>query len=260
LCPAHIGVTCPAHIGVTCPAHMGVTFAPTGRGFWKVEGGIVQTKKRNARDGLSSSRGFITFVWHRGRMENISWLRVPEPAELPEDVQTLFLKANTNLGFVPNVMRAWALRPAHLMAWWAHYELIMRGESKLSRAQREMIAVAISSVNRCYYCSTTHPAFLRLELAKEARDVNLAHEIAFAPLHADLSDQDKAMLEFALKVTTESHNIGPEDHAKLRAVGLDDETIFDVAEIAAMFNFTNRLANATGIRPNPEYNDMGREK
>jgi uncharacterized peroxidase-related enzyme len=224
-----------------------------------VERQIVHTRKSDFRDDLCSSRVLITFVWHRGRMNNISWLRVPEPAELPEDVQTLFSKANSKIGFVPNVMRAWALRPAHLMAWRAHYDLIMGGESKLSKMQREMIAVAISSVNRCYYCSTTHPAFLRLELAKEGRDVNLAHEIAFAPLNADLSVQDRAMLEFALKVTTESHNVGPEDHAKLRAVGLDDETIFDVAEIAAMFNFTNRLANATGIRPNPEYNDMGRQ-
>lgn len=192
-------------------------------------------------------------------MNSISWLRVPTPAELPEEVQVLFSKANSKLGFVPNVMRAWALRPDHLMAWRAHYDLIMGGESKLTKTQREMIAVALSSVNRCFYCSTTHPAFLRLELAKEGRDINLAHEIAFAPLQTEISVQDRAILAFALKVTTESHNIGPEDHARLREVGLDDETIFDVAEIAAMFNFTNRLANATGIRPNDAYFEMGRK-
>jgi uncharacterized peroxidase-related enzyme len=189
----------------------------------------------------------------------ISWLRVPTLEELPEDVQALFAKAHDKLGFVPNVMRAWALRSTHLMAWRAHYDLIMGGESKLSKTQREMIAVAVSNLNRCYYCSTTHPAFLRLELQQEGRDVHLAHEISFAPLHADVSEQDRAILEFALKVTQASHTIGPEDHARLRAVGLDDETIFDVAEIAAMFNFTNRLANATGIRPNEEYHDMGRK-
>ena len=188
----------------------------------------------------------------------ISFLRVPQSNELPEDVQTLHGKALEKLGFIPNVMRAWALRPDHLMAWRAHYELIMLGPSKLSKAQREMIAVAVSGMNRCFYCSTTHPAMLRLALQKEGRDTNLAHEISFAPLHADVSEAEKAMLEFALKVTLESHKIGPEDHQRLRNVGFDDETIFEIAEIAAMFNLTNRLANATGIRPNDEYHAMGR--
>ena len=188
----------------------------------------------------------------------ISFLRVPTNHELPEDVQTLHGKALEKLGFVPNVMRAWALRPDHLMAWRAHYELLMLGPSKLSKAQREMIAVAVSGLNRCFYCSTTHPAMLRLALQKEGRDTNLAHEISFAPLHAEISKAEKAMLEFALKVTLESHKIGPEDHQRLRTVGFDDETIFEIAEIAAMFNLTNRLANATGIRPNDEYHAMGR--
>ena len=191
-------------------------------------------------------------------LPKISYLRVPESAELPADVQALHQKALEKIGFLPNVMRAWAIRPDHLLAWRAHYELIMTGPSKLSKAQREMIAVAVSGVNRCFYCSTTHPAFLRLELRKEGRDVNLAHEIGFAPLHASITPLEKAILEFAIKVTLESHKIGPEDHDLLRAHGLDDETIFEIAEIAAMFNLTNRLANATGIRPNDEYHMMGR--
>ena len=188
----------------------------------------------------------------------ISFLRVPASNELPEDVQTLHGKALEKLGFVPNVMQAWALRPDHLMAWRTHYELLMLGPSKLSKAQREMIAVAVSGLNRCFYCSTTHPAMLRLALQKEGRDTNIAHEISFAPLHAEIGTAEKAMLEFALKVTFESHKIGPEDHERLRTVGFDDETIFEIAEIAAMFNLTNRLANATGIRPNDEYHAMGR--
>ena len=189
---------------------------------------------------------------------HISFLRVPDPAELPDDAKALQVKALEKIGFVPNVMRAWAIRPDHLLAWRAHYELIMTGPSALTKAQREMIAVTVSGVNRCFYCSTTHPAFLRLELRKEGRDVNLAHELAFAPLHADITDAERAMLEFAIKVTLESHRIGPEDHDRLRAVGFDDTTIFEIAEIAAMFNLTNRLANATGIRPNDEYHAMGR--
>jgi uncharacterized peroxidase-related enzyme len=188
----------------------------------------------------------------------ISFLRVPTSSELPEDVQILHAKALEKLGFIPNVMQAWALRPDHLMAWRAHYELLMLGPSKLSKAQREMIAVAVSGLNRCFYCSTTHPAMLRLALGKEGRDTNLAHEISFAPLHADISEAERAMLEFALKITLESHKIGPADHERLREVGFNDETIFEIAEIAAMFNLTNRLANATGIRPNDEYHAMGR--
>lgn len=189
---------------------------------------------------------------------NISFLRIPASNAVPEEVQALHSKALEKLGFVPNVMRAWALRPDHLMAWRSHYELLMLGPSKLSKAQREMIAVAVSGINRCLYCSTTHPAMLRLALQKEGRDPKLAHEISFAPLHADISESEKLMLEFALKVTLESHKIGPEDHDRLREVGFDDETIFEIAEIAAMFNLTNRLANATGIRPNDEYHAMGR--
>jgi uncharacterized peroxidase-related enzyme len=188
----------------------------------------------------------------------ISRLPIPEPQSLPEEVQTLFAKAEEKLGFVPNVMRIFSLRPSHLMAWRNHYELLMRGESKLTLAQREMIAVVVSSLNRCNYCSTTHPAFLRLELAKEGKDPNIAAELQFAPLEADITEADKAMLEFAIRITLESHNTVPADLEKLRQHGFDDEAIFDIAEIAAMFNLTNRLVNALGGKPNPEYHSMGR--
>jgi uncharacterized peroxidase-related enzyme len=188
----------------------------------------------------------------------ISRLKVPEVDSLPEDVRELHAKAQEKLGFVPNVMRAWALRPQHLLAWRAHYDLIMSGESKLSKAQREMIAVTVSSLNRCYYCSTTHPAFLRLELKKEGREPTMDVELQFDPLEADLNPAEKAMLEFAMLVTMDSSSIDNSDIETLRRHGFDDETIFDIAQVAAMFNFTNRLANATGIRPNPEYHGMGR--
>jgi uncharacterized peroxidase-related enzyme len=190
--------------------------------------------------------------------QSISRLKVPESESLPEDVRALHAKAEEKLGFVPNVMRAWALRPQHLMAWRAHYDLIMGGESKLSKAQREMIAVTVSSLNRCYYCSTTHPAFLRLELKKEGREPTMDVELQFDPLEADLNPAEKAMLEFAMLVTMDSSSIDNSDIETLRRHGFDDETIFDIAQVAAMFNFTNRLANATGIRPNPEYHGMGR--
>jgi uncharacterized peroxidase-related enzyme len=189
----------------------------------------------------------------------ISRLRIPASTDLPEDVNALHIRAEEKLGFVPNVMRAWALRPQHLMAWRTHYDLIMGGESKLSKAQREMIAVTVSSLNRCHYCSTTHPAMLRSALRKEGRDPNMDVELQFDPLEADLTPAEKAMLEFAMLVTLDSSSIDNSDIETLRRYGFDDETIFDIAEITAMFNFTNRLANATGIRPNPEYHRIGRE-
>ncbi|MFN3265580.1 MAG: peroxidase-related enzyme [Deinococcales bacterium] len=189
---------------------------------------------------------------------NISRLPIPDSQALPEELQTLFATAKDKLGFVPNVLHIYSLRPDHLLAWRNHYELLMRGESKLTLAQREMIAVTVSSLNRCFYCSTTHPAFLRLELAKEGKDPNIASELQFAPLDADISDAEKAMLEFAIKITLESHNILPSDLEKLRQHGFADEAIFDIAEVAAMFNLTNRLINALGGKPNPEYHQLGR--
>jgi len=194
--------------------------------------------------------------------KRISFLNVPDATTLPQDAQDLQQSAREKFGFVPNVLQGWAIRPEHLVRWRAHYDLIMQGESRLTRVQREMIAVAVSSVNRCVYCSTTHPAFLRLALQDEGRDATLAHTLQSNPYHAVHDDGftpvERAIVAFALKVTTESHHITATDVEFLRAAGLDDETIFDVAQTAAMFNFTNRLANATGLMPNAEYHGMGR--
>ena len=204
----------------------------------------------------------MTFMTDTKTEGRISYLKVPAPHELPDDARALQEAGREKFGFVPNVVQGWAVRPEHLVKWRAHYDLVMLGESKLSRVQRELIAVAVSSVNRCEYCSTTHPAFLRLALIEEGRDPLLAHAVQSNPYHAihddRLSPVDRAIVAFALRVTTHSHEIGPVDLEFLRAAGLDDETIFDVAQVAAMFNFTNRLANATGLKPNDEYHAMGR--
>jgi uncharacterized peroxidase-related enzyme len=188
----------------------------------------------------------------------ISRLNIPSREELPSEVQELFAKAEDKLGFLPNVMQIFSLRPKHLLVWRTHYDLIMKGESQLSLAQREMIAVTVSSINRCFYCSTTHPAFLRLELKNENRDPNIAAELQFAPLDAEITEAERAMLEFAIKITLESHNVTATDLEKLRQQGFEDEAIFDMAEIAAMFNLTNRLINTLGGKPNLEYHSMGR--
>ena len=195
-------------------------------------------------------------------MNRISYLQVPEREKLPAEARALLDTAEEKNGFTPNVLMGWAVRPETLVRWRAHYDLIMQAESTLTRVQREMIAVAVSSVNRCVYCSTTHPAFLRVALLEDGRDPLLAHALQSNPYHA-LHDErftriERVMLAFALRVTTHSHEISPLDIETLRSEGLTDDMIFDIAQTAAMFNFTNRLANATGLRPNDEYHTLGR--
>jgi uncharacterized peroxidase-related enzyme len=184
----------------------------------------------------------------------ISRLPVPERDEVPEDVATLLAKAESKLGFVPNVMRVMAFRPTHLMKWFAHYDELMRGESLLSKAQREMIAVVVSAANRCNYCVVSHSAAVRVETG----DPTLADLLATNYRHAPLDPRDRAMLDFAHKLTVASHEAEEEDLEELRRHGFSDEEIFDIAEVAAMFNFTNRLASAFAWVPNELYHDLGR--
>src|SRR5919204_2394121 len=137
----------------------------------------------------------------------LSWLDVPAVDEVPEEIAELWQKPLEKLGFVPNVLRVFALRPAHLLAWWAYYDELMRGESGLSKAQREMIAVVVSTANRCHYCVVSHSAALR----KLTEDPVLADQLATNYKYAPLDEKDRAMLEFAEKLTVKSHRCGPQD-------------------------------------------------
>jgi len=184
----------------------------------------------------------------------MSWLRMPDESELPDDVRSLYEKPLEKLGFVPNVLRYYALRPSHLLGWNAHYEQLMRGESGLTKAQREMIAVVVSVTNRCNYCIVAHSAALR----KLTGDPVFADQIAASYKYAELEPKERAMLDFAVKLTEESHRCGPDDVEALRTAGWSDEDVFDIAETAAMFNLTNRLASSLGWQPNPEYFSLGR--
>jgi uncharacterized peroxidase-related enzyme len=184
----------------------------------------------------------------------ISRLPVPERDEVPDDVATLFAKAETKLGFIPNVMRVMAFRPEHFMKWFAHYDELMRGESGLTKAQREMIAVVVSAANKCNYCVISHAAAVRVETG----DPRLADFLATNYRHAPLEPRDRAMLDFAHKLTVASHEVEEDDLEELRRQGFTDEEIFDIAEVAAMFNFTNRLASAFAWVPNELYHDLGR--
>ncbi len=185
----------------------------------------------------------------------ISWLRVPSEAELPEELRELMETARSKFGFVPNVLRALALRPDHLLAWWRYYDPLMREEGRLSRKEREMIALVVSRFNDCEYCLASHSAYLR-ELTG---DPTLPDRIVANWRRVEeLTDRERALLAFAEAMTLDSARLKPEDLEGLRSLGLDDEAIFEAAEVAAMFNYTNRLLNALGVKPNREYYFRGR--
>jgi uncharacterized peroxidase-related enzyme len=185
----------------------------------------------------------------------LSWLRVPADDEVPDEVKEhVWAKPLEKLGFLPNVLRTFALRPRHLLSWNEHMNEVMLGDSGLTKAQREMIAVAVSAANRCHYCIVAHSAAVR----KLTKDPQLAEQLATNYRYAELEPKERAMLDFAVKLTEASHRCGPEDVEALRAAGWADEDIFDIAEVAAMFNFTNRLASGLGWVPNEEYFTLGR--
>jgi uncharacterized peroxidase-related enzyme len=182
-----------------------------------------------------------------------SWLRVPPQEDVPADVQPLFDKADEKLGFVPNVLRVYGLRPRHLELWNAFYDELMRGESTLSKVQREMIAVVVSTVNRCHYCMVSHSAFLR----KLTGDPLLVEQLRTNYAYAEIEPRERAMLDFAVKLTERSSSCTEEDVEALREAGWADEDVMDIAEVAAMFNFTNRLASGLGWVPNDEFATLG---
>jgi uncharacterized peroxidase-related enzyme len=184
----------------------------------------------------------------------ISWLRVPDEDEVPDEAKELWAKPLERLGFVPNVLRIFALRPRHLVGWWAYYDELLRGDSGLTKAQREMIAVVVSVQNRCHYCIVSHSAALR----KLTGDPALVDRLATGYKYAELDARERAMLDFAVRLTTTSHESTEADVDALRVVGWSDEDIFDIAQVAAMFNFTNRLASGLGWVPNDEYFTLGR--
>lgn len=184
----------------------------------------------------------------------LSWLRVPADRRVPAEVKELWQAPRERLGFVPNVLRVFALRPAHLVRWWAHYDELMRGESGLTKAEREMIAVVVSATNRCHYCVVSHSAALR----KLTEDPVLVDQLATSYKYARLEPRQRAMLDFAVKLTEAPHLMTEEDVEALRRTGWSDEDIFDIAETAGMFNFTNRLASGLGWVPNEEYFSLGR--
>ena len=186
--------------------------------------------------------------------ERIARLHVPDEEDVPVEVKELWALPLEKLGFVPNVLRVFALRPKHLLGWWAYYDELLRGESGLTKAQREMIAVVVSATNRCHYCIVSHTAALR----KLTKDPDFVDRLATGYKYAELEPRNRAMLDFAVKLTEASDRCTDEDVDALRGAGWNDEEIMDIAQVAAMFNFTNRLASGLGWVPNREYFSLGR--
>ncbi|QYJ15797.1 hypothetical protein Rxycam_01625 [Rubrobacter xylanophilus DSM 9941] len=184
----------------------------------------------------------------------ISWFPVPEESELPEDLQGLFRKAREKIGFVPNVFRAYSFRPERLSAWFNHYRQLHEPTENLDAAEREMIAVAVSMANGCLYCLVTHGAALREALG----DPILADRITLDYRRAGLDERRTAILDFAVKITREPLECSPEDIERLCGFGLSLEEVWDVIEIASMYNFTNRMSLACGMIPNEEYHALAR--
>lgn len=187
--------------------------------------------------------------------ERFSWLAVTAEEDLDPDLQKLWARARAKLGFVPNVFLAYMTRPGHFRHWFNHFRELMQGESDLTPAEREMICLAVSSENGCLYCLISHGAELRVLL----KDEILADRITLDYRRAGLDARTEAMLDYAVKITRTPIECSEADVEALRGHGFSDRAIFDIAEIAAMFNFTNRLASATGMLPNREYHSMGRE-
>jgi uncharacterized peroxidase-related enzyme len=185
----------------------------------------------------------------------ISRYPVPTLENLPEDIRTRILEVQAKAGFVPNVFLALAHRPAEWRAFVAYHDALMLKEGgQLSKGDREMIVVATSAANECLYCVVAHGAILRIYEKKPL----VADQVAINWRKADITPRQRAMLAFAMKVCQRSHEIDDADFAALREHGFDEEDAWDIAAITAFFGMSNRLANATGMKPNDEFYLMGR--
>lgn len=187
-------------------------------------------------------------------MPRISRFPVPDLTDLPDDIRARIEAAQEKSGFVPNVYLALAHRPAEFRAFFAYHDALMDRDDGLSRAEREMIVVATSAMNDCLYCVVVHSAAVRIR----AKDPVLPDYLATDYRSADLSERHRAIIEVARTLADRPPRFGDAEVARLRAAGLDDEEIWDVGAITAMFALSNRLAHFTGVLPNEEFHLMGR--
>ena len=183
----------------------------------------------------------------------------PEIKDLPDDIKAKVLEVQEKAGFVPNVFLAFARRPAEWRAFFAYHDALMvpesvGRESGLTKGEREMIVTTTSAANNCLYCVVAHGAILRIYEKKPL----VADQVAINHRKADISPRQRAMLDFALKVCNQSHEVEEADFDALHAHGFNDEDIWDIAAITAFFGLSNRMASFSGMMPNPEFYLMGR--
>jgi uncharacterized peroxidase-related enzyme len=189
-------------------------------------------------------------------MTQSSAKRFPTPPldKLPDDIRTRILAVQEKSGFVPNVFLTLAYRPDEFRAFFAYHDALMEKDSGLTKAEREMIVVATSSANQCHYCVIAHGAILRIR----AKNPQIADQIAVNYRKADITPRQRAMLDFAMKVSREANEISDSDFAAVAGHGFTDDDIWDITAISAFFALSNRLANVTAMRPNDEFYMMGR--
>ena len=185
----------------------------------------------------------------------ISRFPVPAFEEMEEDIQQRITEVQEKAGFVPNVFLTLARRPEEFRAFFAYHDTLMEKETPgLDMAEREMIVVATSARNQCQYCVIAHGAILRIR----ARNPYIADQLATNYRKADISDRQKAMLDYALKVSREAETVNELDYQRLSEFGFDDEDIWDIGAISAFFGLSNRIVNMSSMRTNDEFYLMGR--
>jgi uncharacterized peroxidase-related enzyme len=179
---------------------------------------------------------------------------VPPIDAMPEDIRERLLAVQEKSGFIPNVFLTLAFRPDEFRAFFAYHDALMEKDGGLTKAEREMIVVATSSANKCQYCVIAHGAILRIR----AKNPQIADQIAVNYRKADITPRQRAMLDFAMKVSQEAHLVSDADFAELSAHGFNQDDVWDIAAISAFFALSNRMANVTAMRPNDEFYLMGR--
>ena len=188
-------------------------------------------------------------------MDAISRFPVPELADIPDDLRTRMLEVQQKAGFIPNVFLTLAHRPDECRAFFAYHDaLMLKDTPALNKAEREMIVVATSGANDCVYCVVAHGAILRIY----TKNPRIADQVAINHRKAEITDKQRAMLDFAMRVCLRSNEISEADFVVLRAFGFTEDDIWDIGSITAFFGMSNRLANMSSMRPNDEFYLMGR--
>ena len=185
----------------------------------------------------------------------VSRFPIPSLNDLPEDVRNRILAVQKKSGFVPNSFLVMARRPDEFRAFYAYHDALMDRPGNLTKAEREMIVVATSSHNQCQYCVVAHGAILRIR----AKDSFIADQVAANYRKADITKRQKAMLDFAIKVASEAYEVSETDFATLASHEFTDEDVWDIAAISSFFGLSNRMANVTNMRPNPQFYSLGRD-